>query len=151
MYKKEEAKNIRMEFWSRFEAYSAVRRRQKGKPVKWIMNKTGIPQLKLKFEFDKEKAIVGIDIETRNVDKRIEIFGRLEELKKKLEDNVKNEFTWDLEYILENKKSISRVYLKMENVSIYNPDDWPDVFPFFYKNMMKIEAFFGEYRDILKA
>lgn len=150
MYSKEEEKKLRLEFWSRFEAYSTLRRRQKGKPSKWIMNKTGISQLKLKFEFTSKHAIVGIDVETRNTDKRIEIFGRLEELKTILETKLANELCWDLEYILENGKSISRVYLIKENQSIYNREDWPEVFRFFYKNMMKLESFFEEYRDILK-
>mgnify|MGYP006284510861 CR=1 FL=1 len=150
MYSKDEAKQIRLEFWDRFEKYAALRRRQKGKPAKFIMNKTGIKQLKLKFHFDTTEAIVGIDIETRNLDKRIELFGKLEELKSILEKNLGTALNWQLEYTLPTGKSISRIYLTKKDVNIYNKDTWPEVFPFFYKNMMKIEAFFEEYRELLR-
>lgn len=150
MYSKEEAKKLRLEFWSRFEHYSAVRRRQKGKPEKWMMNKTGIRQLKLKFHIDEKIASVGIDIETRNMDKRLEIFSKLEELKPALEKRTGKEFIWDLDFILPTGKSISRISLVKENVSIYDKSTWPEVFPFFHKNMMKIEDFFEEFREILK-
>ena len=50
----------------------------------------------------------------------------------------------------ENGKSVSRIYLQLEGVDIYNRETWPGAFQFMYKNMMKLEAFFREYRDILK-
>jgi hypothetical protein len=150
MYSKEESKNIRLEFWNRFKDYSALRRRQKGKPAKWIMNNTGIKQLKLKFEFDENQAVVGIDIETRNTDKRIELYDKLEKLKKILEEKFKQPLIWELDYIQASGKSISRIYLMKEGVNIYNEESWPEVFYFFYKNMMKLEDFYEEFRDMLK-
>ncbi len=150
MYTAEEKKGMRQEFWDRFRSYSAVRRRQKGKPAKWIMNNTGINQLKLKFEFDERSASVGIDIETRNDERRLELFEKLEQLKTILHKKVGCDMEWELEHILENRKSISRISLSLTDVSIYDQGSWERVFPFFYKNMMKIESFYEEYRDILK-
>ncbi len=150
MYSKDQAKEIRLEFWDRFEKYAALRRRQKGRPAKFIMNKTGIKQLKLKFHFDTTEALVGIDIETRNLDKRIQLFGKLEELKSILEKNLGKTLNWELEHTLPTGKSISRISLAKKDVNIYNKETWPEVFPFFYKNMMKIEAFFVEYRELLR-
>ncbi len=150
MYTREEAKEIRLEFWQRFSSYSAIRRRQKGKPAKWIMNKTGIRQLKLKFHVDTHHALTGIDIETRNMDKRIALFNLLEELGVRLEETMGTEMEWELEHILPSGKSISRVSVKLDGVSLYNRNDWPDIFKFFYRNMMKLEAFYEEYADLLK-
>jgi hypothetical protein len=150
MYSQEEEKRLRLEFWDRFENYSAVRRRQKGKPSKFMMNKTGIKQLKLKFHFDTTHALVGIDIETRNLDKRIELFGKLEELASILENSIGSSLTWELEHILPTGKSISRVSTIKSEVNIYNRECWPEVFPFLYKNMMKFESFFEEYRDFIR-
>jgi hypothetical protein len=150
MYTNEESKSIRQEFWSRFENYSSLRRRQKRKQSKFIMNRTGIRQLKLKFHLDEEKALVGIDIETKNMDKRLELFEKLEQLKPILEEKIGNDLIWEIEYILPTGKSISRLYQQLNDVSIYEKDTWEKVFPFFYKNMMKIEEIFEEYRDFLK-
>lgn len=150
MFYNEEEKQIREEFWKRFRNYSSIRRKQKGKSSKWIMNNTKIPQLKLKFEYDNSKALVGIDIETRNVDKRIELFGKLEEFKTLLEKGMNTEMNWELEYLLPNNKSISRIFVELTDVNIYNKEDWPKVFSFFYKNMMKLENFYEEYWEVLK-
>lgn len=150
MFSKEEAKSLRLEFWERFKNYSAIRRKQKGQPGRWMMEKTGIKALNLKFNIDREIAIVGIDIETLNLDKRLEMFDKLESLKALLEESIKTELTWEVDYTRENGKSISRIYTSMKDVDIYNKDCWPDVFKFFYTNMMKLEAFYNEYKDFLK-
>ncbi len=151
MLTKEEIKEIRLQFWLEFESYSAQKKKRIRKPAKWIMNDTGIKQLKLKFDIDEKRAIVGIDVETRNVDKRLEVFGKLEEIKPVFEKALAQSLNWELEYILPTGKSISRAYLSLDNVSIYRKEDWPAVFDFFYKNMLIIEKVFVKYKDSLKA
>jgi hypothetical protein len=74
MYSREEAKIIRQEFWDRFNSLSAKKRAAKKLPGKWMLNHTGIRALNLKFHVDNQVAQVGIDLETRNMDKRIELF-----------------------------------------------------------------------------
>lgn len=150
MFSNEEKKQLRVSFWERFKQYSAVRRLQKKRPAKFMMNNTGISQLKLKFEFTETMAIVGIEVETRNVDKRIEIFGKLERLKTIFETKLKQEMIWELDFLLPTGKSVSRTYLALDHVNIYDEESWPKVFPFFYKNMMIIEDTYLEYRDYLK-
>ena len=55
-------------------------------------------------------------------------------------------------YYLENGKEISRIYLPLEKkVSIHNKNSWRDVMEFFNENMSLLEAFFEEYRDIIKS
>ena len=114
------------------------------------MEKTGIKALNLKFSIDRQVAIVGIDIETLNLDKRLEMFDKLESLKALLEKGMKREMAWEVDYTRENGKSIGRIYTSMEDVDIYNKDCWADVFKFFYTNMMKLESFYNEYKDFLK-
>ncbi len=150
MLTKEEEKQKRLQFWSEFDAHSVGKKKRLRKPVKWIMNNTGIKQLKLKFDFDETRAIVGFDVETRNLDKRIDVFGKLERLKTKLEKALKQSLIWELDHILPSGKSISRAYLELPDVSIYRQEDWPLVIDFFYKNMVIIEKLFEEYKDYLK-
>jgi hypothetical protein len=114
------------------------------------MNNTGIRQLKLKFDFDENRAAVGFDVETRNMDKRIHVYGKLERLKTILETAMGQTLIWDIDHILPTGKSISRVYLEKNNVSIYQKEDWPQVIDFFYKNMIILEKVFEEYKDYLK-
>ena len=150
MFSKEEAKQLREEFWDRFKKLSAGRRARKKLPGNWVLTQTGIKALNLRFHVDREVAQVGIDLETRNMDKRIELYEKLESLKKLLEEAMESPMIWELEYIRENGKSVSRIYLQLEEVDIYNRDTWSRAHQFMYSNMMKLEAFFLEYIDYLK-
>jgi len=150
MYSKEEAKQLREEFWSQFLSISSRRRTAKRMPGDWLLAQTGVKALKLRFHVDREVAQVGIDLETRNMDKRIELYEKLESLKKVLEEAMKSPLIWELEYIRENGKSVSRIYLEKPGVDIYNSDTWAAAHQFMYDNMMKLEVFYREYKDFFK-
>jgi hypothetical protein len=150
MFSKEEAKTLREEFWDTFKHMSTARRSRKKLPGNWILTQTGIKALNLKFHVDREVAQVGIDLETRNMDKRIELYEKLEALRKLLEEAMKSPMKWELEYIRENGKSVSRIYMQLDDVDIYRRDTWARAHQFMYDNMMKLESFYNEYRDYLK-
>lgn len=151
MYTKEEAKKIRMDFWSQFKSRSARLRQKAGKKGRWMMNDTGMRQVRLKFHFDEHMALVAIEVDTRNMDKRIDLWTKLESLAKRLDEAAPFDLTWDMEYWLSPKKSVSRIYAKLDQVSIYNKEDWKNVNEFFYSRMSVLEDFFTEYRDYLRS
>lgn len=150
MYSKEEAKQLREEFWSQFKTLSIRRRKAKRLPGDWLLTNTGIKALNLRFHVDKEVAQVGIDLETRNMDRRIELFEKLEAVKKVLEEAMKSPLVWELDYVRENGKSVSRIYVQKEGVDIYNKKTWPAAHQFMYDYMMRLETFYREYRDYFK-
>ncbi len=57
---------------------------------------------------------------------------------------------WELEYIRENGKSVSRIYLQKEGIDIYNKDTWQAAHQFMFDRMSKLEAFYLEYKDFFK-
>lgn len=150
MFSKEEAKQIREDFWEGFRRYTLPRKRKKGLPPKWIMDRTGINALALRFSIEGGTAMVSIDIETRSMDKRLELYEKLEAVKKLLHEAMGQELTWELDFMRENGKSVSRIYTILKDVNIYERDCWGEVYKFFYQNMVKLEAFYEEYRDYLK-
>jgi hypothetical protein len=145
-----EKKVIREEFWSEFKTYSNLRKLKMHKSGKWIMNDTNIKQLSLKFHFDENIAIAGIEIETHNVDKRILLFDKLEKLKSLLVSKVPYPLVWELEKNILGKSSSSLVYVVINDVSIYNKNCWKKVFKFLFEVMDPIEDIFREYYDFLK-
>jgi len=150
MYSKEEAKQIRVEFWEQFRDFTNKRRRNKGRTGKWILNRTGINALNLKFHFDEETAIVGIDLETSNMDVRIALYDKLETLKNQINKALGENTIWELDYIRENQKHISRIYTSISNVSIFDKDSWNRVNMFFFDRMTALEDMYLEYKDYLK-
>ncbi len=150
MYSKEESKAIRQEFWDRFRKMSARKRTSLGLPGRWMLEHTGIRALNLRFHVDREVAQVGIDLETRNMDKRIELYEKLESVRQVLEKAMEEPLRWELEYIRENGKSVSRIYTETGGVDIYNRDTWAKAHRFMLDRMLKLEGFFREYQDFFK-
>lgn len=141
MFSKEESRQLREEFWTSFG---------KSFPRKWILYDTKIKGFSFKFDFDVKKALVTLDLED-DLEKRIKNWEKLQSLKSILTDDYLPEVIFEEEYVLENGKEISRIYVPLEQkVSIHNKNTWRDVMVFFNITMNAFELFFEEYRDILE-
>ncbi|MGW8314675.1 MAG: DUF4268 domain-containing protein [Bacteroidales bacterium] len=151
MYSREEAKAIREEFWDRFKKISTRKRVSKGLPGNWMLNHSGIRALNLRFHVDQKVAQVGIDLETRNMDKRLELYEKVEAVRKPLEEAIGGSLQWELEYIRENGKSVSRIYTEIGEVNIYDRATWPKAHRFMLEKMLKLELFYREYQDYFKG
>jgi len=115
-----------------------------------MLTNTGVKALNLRFHIDRKEVQVGIDLETRNMTKRLELYEKLESVKRVLEEHMGEAMIWELDYVRENGKSVSRIYVQKEGVDIYNVDTWGVAHAFMYKMMMKLEDFYREYRDYFK-
>lgn len=142
MFSKEASRQLRQEFWTSFG---------KSFPTKWILYNTKIKGLSFKFYFDTKKAYITLDLED-DLENRINCWEKLVTLKAILRVEFLPDAIYEEEYHLDNGKEISRIYLPLEQkVSIHNKNTWQDVMVFFNENMQKFEAFFEEYRDIIKS
>lgn len=141
MFSKEESKKLRQDFWIAFG---------KSYPRKWILYNTKIKGLALKFHFDVKKAMVSLDVETDNLERRIALWEKLQALKSILQSGeyLPEAILEDI-FILQTGKEISRVYIQKFGVSIHNRDTWQETTAFLNDNMVKFEGFFKEYREII--
>ena len=141
MFSKEESRLLRQEFWTSFG---------KSFPRKWILYDTKIKGLSLKFHFDTKTALISLDLED-DLENRINCWEKLVALKNILQTDYLPNAIYEEEYFLDNGKEISRIYLPLEQkVSIHNKSTWRDVMEFFNTNMIVFEAFFEDYKDIIK-
>lgn len=141
MFSKEESRQLRELFWTSFG---------KSFPRKWLLYNTKIKGFSFKFHFDTKSALVALDVE-EDLENRIKYWGKLESLKSILKDDYLPEAIFEEEFILENGKEISRIYVPLEQkVSIHNKNTWQDVMEFFNHNMSKFEAFFEDFEDVIK-
>lgn len=141
MYSKEEARQMKRNFWIAFaEAY----------PRKWLLHNTKIKDVSLKFFTDNKKAQVLLDIEPKEEEKRKIYFQKIESLKQILLDDYLPDAIFEQHFFLENGKEISRVWVSLENVSVFNPKTWPAIFDFFNEKMNAFELFFYEFEDYIK-
>ena len=121
MYSKEESQRLKREFWIEFaEKY----------PRKWILYDTKIKDFSFKFYVDNKKAQVLIDIEHRSDEKRIIYFEKLESLKTILEDDFVKDLVFEKNFVLENCKKISRIWVEKTAVSVSNKKYWEPMLMF---------------------
>jgi hypothetical protein len=141
MYSKEESQRLKREFWIAFaEKY----------PRKWLLYDTKIKDFSFKFYVDNKKAQVLIDIEPRNDEKRIAYFEKLEALTTILEEEFVSDLVFEKNYYLENGKTISRIWVEKNGVSISNRNYWEAIFDFLNEKMTALELFYAEYDEFIK-
>lgn len=142
MFSKEASKQLRQHFWTSFG---------KSFPRKWILYHTKIKGLSLKFHFDTRKAIVALDVDMEDLEKRIHLWDKLIGLRKILMSDFLPEAIFDDSYQLDNDKEISRIYVQKNNVSIHNKDSWQETMLFLYDKMMAFEEFFDTYKEVIDS
>jgi hypothetical protein len=142
MYSREETQRLKREFWIAFsEKY----------PRKWVLYDTKIKDFSFKFYVDNKKAQVLIDIEPRNEDNRIAYFEKLEALKNILEEEFIKDLVFEKNFILENGKTISRIWVEKLGISVSNKKYWDEIFDFLNEKMHALEMLFLEYDEFIKA
>ncbi|GFZ75911.1 hypothetical protein GCM10011531_00530 [Aquaticitalea lipolytica] len=142
MFSKEESRKLREDFWISYG---------KSFPRKWILYDTKIKGFSFKFHFDTKTALVSLDLED-DLENRINYWEKLQSLKSILKDEFLPDAIFEEEYILDNGKEISRIYVTLDQkVSIHNKNTWRDVMEFFNEKMNLFEAFFEEYKDFLEV
>ncbi|EDP70173.1 hypothetical protein FBALC1_11587 [Flavobacteriales bacterium ALC-1] len=142
MFSKEESRLLRQDFWTSFG---------KSFPRKWLLYNTKIKGVAFKFHFDNKSALIALDLED-DLNNRINCWEKLVALKGILKSDYLPDALYEEEFYLDNGKEISRIYLLLEQkVSIHNKNSWRDVMEFFNANMILFEAFFEEYKDIIKT
>jgi len=139
MFSKEESKKLRQDFWVSFG---------KSYPRKWILYDTKIKGLALKFHFDIKKAMVSLDVEHPELERRIELWDTLVSLRSILTEQYLPDAIFEDSYLLENGKEISRIYVEMNGVSIHNKNTWQPAMQFLNENMTLLEGFFLDFMDI---
>ncbi|MCJ7759409.1 MAG: DUF4268 domain-containing protein [Gillisia sp.] len=142
MFSKEESKKLIQEFWTSFG---------KEYPHKWILYNTKIKEIQLKFTFTPKFAQVSLDVVSRDEIIRSYYFEKLIALKTILKTDYLPEAEFNENYELPEGKTISRIYLQLDEVSIHNKKDWPGVFMFFHAEMLLLEDFFIEHSSYLEA
>ncbi len=141
MFSKEQAQQLKKEFWTAFG---------KSFPRKWLLYHTKIKDFSFKFYADHKRAEVSIDMEMKDELFRNAYFEKIWSLENILQDELKVELLKDEFYVLENGKIISRFWVEKKGISIYNKGSWQEIFDFFVENMAAFERVFYEYEDFIR-
>lgn len=150
MYSKSEAKELMTQFWEDFAKYSNWFAVKKRKPISWMLYKTGIKGLELKFELESKFVRCILEVNARNDERRLNIYVELDEYKPILEKGFKKGLIWLDNMRLDTGKPVMRIYCELTGVTFHNRDNWPEIFTFMAENMWRLQNNFEEILPVLE-
>lgn len=141
MFSKQEAQQIKKEFWTAFG---------KSFPRKWLLYNTKIKDFSFKFSVDNKKAEVSLDIEMKDELYRNAYYEKIWSLEDILRDDYIGDFQKDEYYVNASGKTLARYWVELHQVSVYNKETWRDIFEFFVEKMDAFEQFYYDFEDFIK-
>ncbi|MGN5954448.1 DUF4268 domain-containing protein [Sphingobacterium lactis] len=143
MYSREEAKRIKENFWTSFGQYMSVVPSSDGTKVTWVNYKTGIRYLFFRMEASNKVAQIAIEIANPDEGIRALIFEQFLQYKTILEDELGEEWIWDLDFYDEYGKAKARIFTEIRGVSVFKQEDWPSLISFFKPRIMALDSFWS--------
>jgi hypothetical protein len=143
MYSRQQAAQLKQEFWTVFGQYMTPVLSAEGEKINWINYKTGEKDIYFKMQADNKTAAVAIEITHKDAGVQQLYFEQFAELKKIIENILGEQWTWQLHITDENGKVISRIYKEIGNVSIFKKEEWPLLISFFKPRIIALDEFWS--------
>jgi hypothetical protein len=143
MYSRQEASQLRQEFWTTFGQYMSPVLSAEGEKVNWINYKTGEKNIAFRMHADNRKAVVEIELSHNDEDIQQIYFEQFRQVQKLLEETIGEKWNWQLHVCNDYGKRISRIYKDITDVSILQKQDWPELISFFKPRMMALDEFWS--------
>ncbi len=139
---------MRLDFWDGFGKYSRRLKHLKQQNKKWVLYNTGIKHVELKFEVERDVVRVMMEVNHRSEDHRLEVYEKLEKYKSIVEE-ICGELKWDYLYTLPTGKEVCRAYCESYEWDFHNQKQWPLLYEFMARNMIRMELAFQEIHELL--
>lgn len=150
MYGKEEAKQLKKEFWTSFGIYMKKYNHVYGRKINWVNYKTKIKDVYFRLNADKTKATFAIEIQHKDEGIRNLFFDQFEELKGVLNDSFENPLTWERETLNDFKIPVSKIGCVYAGINVFDKNTWRDAFHFMEKNIINAHEFWNDFNEIFK-
>lgn len=151
MYSKQEASQIRKDFWTSFGQYMSPILSVDGEKISWINYKTGEKNISFRMQADNRLAVISIELSHPDKDIQQLYFEQFQQLKNIFKASVKEDWAWVLHTTDENGKTVSRIYAELQDVSIFKREDWPQLISFFKPRMVALDDFWSNVRYSFEA
>jgi len=144
MYSKQEASQLRQQFWTTFGQYMNPILSAEGEEINWINYKTGEKNISFRMHADNKKAIISIELNYKDKDIQQIYFEQLLQFRNLFNDAVNEEWNWQLHAHDEHGKIISRIFKEKTGVSIFQKQDWPELISFFKPRIIALDEFWSQ-------
>lgn len=143
MYSRNEASRIKQEFWTTFGRYMLPILSADGIKPHWVNYKTGFKDLYFRMRADGKAASVSIEMTHVDLDLQKAFFEKFKSMKSIFEDELGEEWEWNLLIQDEQGKTVSRIFKEIRPVNIYNKESWPELITFFKPRIIALDSFWS--------
>lgn len=151
MYSKQEAAQLKKEFWTAFGQYMMPVVPAEGEKISWVNYKTGEKNIAFRLQADNVKATVAIELTHTDTGIQQLYYEQFLQLKKILESSTGGEWAWQLHTKDEYGKTVSRIVTELMQVSVFKKEDWPKLISFFKTNMIALDEFWSNVKYSFEA
>ena len=143
MYSKDQASQLKQEFWTAFGQYMGPVLSADALRVNWINYKTGVKHIFFKMQADNKLGTISIEIAHPDPELQQLFFEQFETYKTMLNNTLGEEWNWELLTTDDYGKTISRIYKQLTPASIFQKDDWPGLISFFKPRIIALDEFWS--------
>ena len=144
MYSKEQVSQLKQAFWTAFGQYISPHPSAEGHKINWINYKTGIKHLHFRMHADGRSAFIAIEMAHPDMAIQELMFEQFKEFRVILAEYLQEEWEWEIHLADENGKTVSGIYKRLNDVSIFKQEDWPALISFFKPRMIALDEFWND-------
>jgi hypothetical protein len=142
MYSKQQASQLRQEFWTVFGKYMQPVLSAAGQKINWVNYKTGVKHIFFRMQANKG-ALIAIEVSYPDPGDRMAQFNKFLQLKTLFNSTLQEDWIWQQEARDENGKTTSRICRELAGVTIFNKADWPALISFFKPRIIALDEFWS--------
>jgi len=143
MYSRQQASELRQAFWTAFGKYMQPILSAEAEKVNWVNYKTGEKNIYFRMNAGNRSSSVAIEITHPDIELQQLYFEQFVQLKTLLHNALNEEWNWQLHFVDDNGKVISRIYKELNNASLFNQNDWPALISFFKPRIIALDEFWS--------
>lgn len=151
MYSKEEASKIRQQFWITFGKYLKPIPSAEGLPINWINYKTGVKNVFFRMNADQRHTVIAIELTHGDEETRNEFIAQFKAVKLLFTAAVNEEWEWEENTTNEFGAPMSRISKTLQDVSIYNQQNWPELISFLKPRIIALDQFWVEVKPLFEG
>ncbi len=153
MYKRDELKQLKTDFWNDFADYCNTIPRLVQRKQKFMLYNTRLKGTELKFDVQRHEVSVVLEINHTDYERRIELFEHFKACRILFEEAFDGmEIVYEPFYQLETGNDVCRIYIRLndDEMDFHRRDDWQKFYQFMARNMMRLERIFNQAKQALE-
>ena len=147
MYSRAEVSKLKEAFWTAFGRFLSINSNSEGEKVNWLNYATGYKDVYFRMDADQKKASISIQLRHGDTLLRSLYYDRFDELHTLFMEAMGEDWIWEPEAEDEYGRPISKIYIELPGVNVFNQAEWPQIISFLRPRMIALDAFWNEVKD----